>query len=247
MIYIVLGMHKSGTTLVARILHESGIPMGQDFTAGSDYAKAKYEARWVQRINDEILGTGRNTLSSTVTSRLLPRGDPPDAVFEAMRAGITDNDARHANWGFKDPRSVLTYDYWRRVLPPHRLIIVYRNPIEVWKHYFRKDRFWRLRQPFHAWTDYNTRILRYVDEKMPEHLLLMMNFGSLLSGDADLARLETFVGTPLTDVRNPDQARNRLAAGRGQPTPLRAINALFGRRAAAVYRRLDARARHQAG
>jgi hypothetical protein len=132
------------------------------------------------------------------------------------------------------------------VLPPHRLIIVYRNPIEVWNHYFRKDRFWRLRQPFHAWIDYNTRILRYVAETPPEHLL-MMNFGSLLSGDADLARLETFAGTPLADVRNPGQARNRVVGSGDMPPPLRAINALFGRQAAAVYRELDARAGRQAG
>lgn len=32
MIYIVLGMHKSGTTLVASLLYKSGVNMGHDIT-----------------------------------------------------------------------------------------------------------------------------------------------------------------------------------------------------------------------
>ncbi len=62
MIYVVLGMHKSGTTLVARTLHESGIIMGEEFPAGASYCSNKYEAKWPQSFSDEILGAERGML-----------------------------------------------------------------------------------------------------------------------------------------------------------------------------------------
>ena len=80
MIFVILGMHKSGTTLLARALHESGIVMGQKFSAGIEYKKCKYEARWVQDINDQILGVDRQINSLHVTSKLLPNGDVNDAI-----------------------------------------------------------------------------------------------------------------------------------------------------------------------
>lgn len=44
MIFVVLGMHKSGTTLVSQILHHSGIPMGDGFDENVTYDGGnKYE------------------------------------------------------------------------------------------------------------------------------------------------------------------------------------------------------------
>ena len=54
MIFIILGMHKSGTTLLARALHESDVMMGESFPPGVEYAKAKYEARWVQEMIQSV-------------------------------------------------------------------------------------------------------------------------------------------------------------------------------------------------
>ena len=58
MIYVVLGMHKSGTTLISETLHESGINMGEfsDIQQGIGYDEGhKYERRETQQINRQIL------------------------------------------------------------------------------------------------------------------------------------------------------------------------------------------------
>ncbi|MFQ5644615.1 MAG: sulfotransferase [Thiogranum sp.] len=240
MIYLVLGMHKSGTTLIARTLHESGIVMGQEFPAGVDYGKAKYEARWVQQINDRILGADRQVLSSTVTSRLLPEKEPSEEIYELMRSGISQQQEKHENWGFKDPRAVLTYPYWKKVLPPHKLIITYRNPVEVWKRYFRKDRFWQLRHPFTAWCDYNSQLIRYMD-KAPKEDILVVNFGSLLANDIEMQRLESFTDSKLTDVRNPAQSKNRLHEARTASPVLQTLQMTLGRDASRIYKMIEQR------
>jgi hypothetical protein len=41
MIYVVFGMHKSGTTLLVRALHETAIVMGEEFSDGTYYAEVK--------------------------------------------------------------------------------------------------------------------------------------------------------------------------------------------------------------
>ncbi len=63
MIYIVLGCHKSGTTLIARTLHESGIAMVGDDDAQGDYDQSGFyeRLRWVE-LNQHILGHGRSDL-----------------------------------------------------------------------------------------------------------------------------------------------------------------------------------------
>ncbi len=208
--FIVLGMHKSGTTLLARALHESGIVMGQELPAGIDYAKAKYEAKWVQAINDEILGVDRKELSLRVTTKLLPPSAIGDLTRERMVRGIEKADRQYGSWGFKDPRTVLTYQYWKEILPAHRLVVVYRDPIEVWKRYSGFNKAWRFRLPFRTWCDYNRMILRHIDSVEPARVICL-DFDRLLTGPDEWDRFRNFVGVDLVDVRDTNQSVNRCS------------------------------------
>jgi len=56
MIYVILGMHKSGTTLVSSLLHNADINMIED-TAEQDYDKGGYyERESTLQLNYDILG-----------------------------------------------------------------------------------------------------------------------------------------------------------------------------------------------
>ena len=126
MIYIVLGMHKSGTTLVSQTLHLSGIDMGDGFDANVYYDLGhKYEREETWRLNENILAA--RDVHSTMIRR------PPALKLsvtqqQAMKQIIEDNCDRHSDWGFKDPRTCLIYPEWEAALPPHKLIVVYRRP-----------------------------------------------------------------------------------------------------------------------
>ena len=210
MIYVILGMHKSGTTLVARALHESGIFMGQDFPHAADYGAQKYEAEWVQDINDRILKADRRLNSLEFTSRLLPSGAPGEDIVGKARACIAGLDKRHTRWGFKDPLTTLTYPLWREFLPSHRVIILYRDPVEVWRRYARYIDSRRFRKPLKVWCDYNGRMLSYMESIPPENRIVL-GFRELLSGEREWRRLESFAGVGLVDVRDPKQSVNSFS------------------------------------
>lgn len=236
MIYIVLGMHKSGTTLVARTLHESGIVMGQEFPAGASYSSTKYEAKWPQKISDEMLGAERGQLSLNITSDLLPNADISKDLEIRMREGIAKMDAAYDNWGFKDPRAALTYRYWKKVLPPHKVIVIYRDPVEVWRRYSRVTRRVFSRLAFKVWGDYNKNIL----ESLPEDNVLFLNFEDLLSKDSELKKLKLFTHTDIIDIRDPAQSQFRVSDKQRKSLGYKLLNMMAGEKVHKLYARLEA-------
>lgn len=235
MIYVVLGMHKSGTTLVARTLHESGIIMGQEFSPSANYSDSKYEAKWPQLINDEILGASRDLLSLHVTSNLLPNGAISKDIQNRMSEGIAKMDTAYENWGFKDPRAALTYQYWKEVLPPHKVIVIYRNPVEVWRRYSKVNRRWFSRLAFEVWADYNNNIL----ESLPEDNVLFLEFEGLLSHDKEMKKLKLFTDTDLIDIRDPSQSQFSVSDRQRKSLSYKVLNLVAGEEVHSIYARLE--------
>lgn len=211
MVYLVLGMHKSGTSLLAELLHRSGVAMGDLDAAGADYdAGHKFEDAQVQAINKALLGFAESY-------RLPSRPIEPDVQLERrMRDLVAQRQAAGGDWGFKDPRTVLTYEAWRPVLPPHRLLLIYRRPAEVWQHYRRlgprRPPWRRLRwlwAVMGAWVAYNRRLLAILEAAAPGQALIL-DYGALMDREAEaFQRLGAFLGRDLEDVRRGERYRNR--------------------------------------
>jgi len=212
MIYIILGMHKSGTTLVSQLLHRSGIDMGDHFEDGGSYDQGnQWERREAFLINLDLVGCREADYFSLDHYHEAGATLPP-AQEKAMRAMIDELESVGGSWGFKEPLTCLTYEQWKKTLPPHRVIGVYRNPVEVINHYRR-----HYRRPFgsltvawralRAWSNYNQGMLRAVEELESDALLI--RYEDLMTGDSDFLRLQEFIGEPLVDVRNASQRRAR--------------------------------------
>jgi len=130
-IVVVLGMHKSGTTLVARTLHEAGINMGVSKTGG--YPQCKYEDRRALSIKSAILYDGRPR-----HSLVLPTSDHD--CREDIRIYATCRSKESENWGVKVPGITLCYDQWADALPTHKVIGVRRSLEGVQEHYAKTPR-----------------------------------------------------------------------------------------------------------
>ena len=159
-----------------------------------------------------------------------------------MRDLIAACSARQTDWGFKDPRSCLTYDLWATELPAHRLIAVFRRPEEAWAHYWRAASFRRrlkaLRHGLPQWCAHNSAILTALDRTAQPFLVL--DYARLMDGPAELARLERFVGRPLVDRRDPRMRRSRATRSAGY-LAARAWHRLWGGPSPeAIAARLDA-------
>ncbi|MCI4358373.1 MAG: sulfotransferase [Thermoplasmata archaeon] len=130
---VVLGMHRSGTSLVAGILHALGVNMG---------ARAEGEA-WVGRHWSNPTGHFENAEFVSLDYRILGgdatgiRGPPRwedvaarSAQFEAeARALIRRHEAEM--WGWKDPWTVLTLEVFLPLLRSPYFVMVRRPKEEV--------------------------------------------------------------------------------------------------------------------
>ena len=210
MIFVVLGMHKSGTTLVSQILHHSGINMGE-FDESVSYDKGnKYERQSTLDLDMDILGTDSYEVLD------LRRPDAPDLSpthRSRMREIIQDCEERFRDWGFKDPRSALIYQLWREELPQHKIIAVFRDPAQVWPRFK-----WHGRRKYHTnfsradsylqrWWEHNANILRFLRET--EMDFLVIDYHKLMTTDDEFQRLQDFVGRPLQDRRKPELYRSK--------------------------------------
>lgn len=232
MIYIVLGMHKSGTTLVSESLHKSGIHMG-NFPPELGYDGGnKYEHHEAQATNRKLLngylipriryflstlkqpvynqaGYKKNSDSTAIFIRkrhfssLMRTGDIPTSMHEI----IEESNEEFVDWGFKDPRTCYTYGIWKRALPEHRLVVVYRDYQHLLKRYratpWHPTAVYRI---LHSWSMHNQFILNYLDTTPFPFLIL--DYDQLMKGDEEFRRLANFVGHELVDVRKKELYRN---------------------------------------
>jgi hypothetical protein len=60
----------------------------------------------------------------------------------------------------KDPRMVLTYPVWQRVLPEHTLVMCLRHPLSVAKSLEKRDGI-SIEKGFWLWKEYNRHLLEY--------------------------------------------------------------------------------------
>lgn len=240
MIVVILGMHKSGTTLVAQTLHASGINMG-DFDESLTYdTNNKYERHDTQELNRQLLhnylvppldyllrkpfrpkydqaGYRRNKDSiALIRLRALQRRLHTEPPPPAMHDLIAHQCAAGRDWGFKDPRTCLTYPVWRAALPSHKVIVVFRHYTELMRRYQTATSRARLFRVLHAWTLHNWLNLQYVQNTAVP--TLVVRYENLMQDDAEFTRLQDFVGRPLQDQRNPALYRNR-APSTAPPLP----------------------------
>jgi len=209
-VVVVLGMHKSGTTLVAETLHNSGVSMIEADVAGGYDEGNKMERAATCSLNMDLL----NDRTSESLRLIRPLAQSAVTTDHVARVTALIDAIDGDEWGFKDPRTLLTFDFWDDVLEAPVLIGVYRDPVEVFSHYVhRAGRRWISRDPMYlpdalrAWCVYNKRLLD-LKRKHPEMLLL--DYATLMTSDLGMQQLSDHVGRELKDSRK--QAMRRAQA-----------------------------------
>jgi len=123
-------MHRSGTTLVSKILHDAGIFMGvwQDHNA---------ESLPFLSLNQQILAQqGADWLHPAVPERQLPHMPAPRDLYHwhwDIRSRWQRWQAawRPRPWGWKDPRNTFTLPRWLECYPQARVLVVQREAEDV--------------------------------------------------------------------------------------------------------------------
>jgi hypothetical protein len=210
LIFVILGMHKSGTTLASQILHFSKISMGE-FDDSIHYDKGnKYERESSLALDLQILGTESFDVLDLKAKKDLKL---TQAIREKIENIVTAASGVHEDWGIKDPRMCLTYQLWAEALPLHKIIVVYREPSQVWPRFKwlgkRKylSNFNRAYSYLHRWQEHNRNIISFLKNTENEHVII--GYHELMTSEAEFERLRSFVDRPLVDRRKPELYRSK--------------------------------------
>ncbi len=130
---IVLGMHRSGTSAVAGVLHKLGVEMGTDLMLGDSEANPAgyYEDRPVMKLNEDILTCWGGSWDRVPTAAYLSLARLPDKLAFGVRDYLDNRTLCVDRWGWKDPRTVLTLSVWLPLLNNPKIVIVQRNSASV--------------------------------------------------------------------------------------------------------------------
>jgi hypothetical protein len=137
---IIIGMHRSGTSLIAGLLHKAGIFMGYK----QDHNN---ESVFFQRLNEFIFRQANASWDNPHNFLFIDQSfkDYARRLIELHLKGLrrvqylgplrffrykTIKDIDFP-WGWKDPRNTFTVDIWKEIFPEARIVHVFRNPVDV--------------------------------------------------------------------------------------------------------------------
>lgn len=131
---IVLGMHRSGTSVLARILNLMGVylgPEGMSTGANPENPKGFWERRDVRLLNDAVLhsvGCDWDRVADLDLAKI--PAEMNQAFDDVARRILLEMDA-HRPWFIKEPRLCILLELWRRHLEVPVVVNIHRDPVEV--------------------------------------------------------------------------------------------------------------------
>ena len=192
-----LGMHRSGTSLFARVINLLGVSLGPKehlMKPLVENPKGFWEHLGLTAINDEILVKLGGSWHEPPPA--FPGGWEASPEFAELRhraRALIDADFDKAgSWGWKDPRNCLTLPFWRRLLPQLRTVICLRNPVDVARSLALRNQF-SMEKGVRLW-------LRHTDAALQNtvgHSRLLVFYEDMMSDwHGELRRLSAFLGQP---------------------------------------------------
>lgn len=209
---IIVGFHRSGTSLLTQLLHSAGLFVGEELLgAMPSNPYGHFEDREVLEIHRQILDDNGVGWQVDAPPALYVS---PDA-WQRMQDLIARRHASHPLWGFKEPRVCFFLGVWKYLLPDAKFVVVYRDPSETTRSlharhagdYLRGNgpaeshlRFFR--EPDHAlrlWDTYNRAIINFARVHLDD--CLVVAHSGLAAGYPVVERVKARFGVSLKPVR----------------------------------------------
>mgnify|MGYP001821046382 CR=1 FL=1 len=151
---IILGMHRSGTSCLAGSLEQAGLSLGDVNRKAPHNAKGNRENFDIMALHDALLAANGGSWD-----------DPPWSVKwspeqKLQRDHLNDTYPAYSDWGFKDPRTLLTLSGWLDALPNARLVGTFRHPLAVARSLQARNQF-PLEAGLDLWMSNNRMLLQY--------------------------------------------------------------------------------------
>ena len=151
---VILGMHRSGTSIATRMLHDAGLHLGDDLLQGSlsnlDGHWESVEAISIHDANLKLSNGAWNDVPDEVVA---------DEPLRARMRGFLEKLWREPVSGWKDPRTVITFPVWRPLIDDCAVVACVRNPLAVARSLNVRDGL-PIEDGLRLWRRYNQCLLR---------------------------------------------------------------------------------------
>lgn len=186
---VVVGFHRSGTSLLTQLLHMAGLFVGDELLgAMPSNPYGHFEDREVLELHREVMddhGVGWQVDGPQPFS-LSP------AHWARMESFVAKRDSAHRNWGFKEPRVCFFLGAWKYLMPDAKFVIVYRDPADCARSletrhardYFNQSgpaaqHLTFFNQPDHAiklWDSHNRAIVAFARRHLDDCLVIPFSY-----------------------------------------------------------------------
>lgn len=156
MIFCILGMHRSGTSVTAGVLQDYGVYAPGASKDDPYNKKGNQENTDIRNLHNKILNQSGWIFNYNWKN-------PPNKIKikaeDIRKRDLLLNQFQNNKYTlFKDPRTLYTLDLWEGVQLYY--IGVYRNPISVANSLIRRDPNMSMHEAIKIWTRYNNVLLR---------------------------------------------------------------------------------------
>jgi len=199
---IIIGMHRSGTSIVTRLLERGGL------YAGGAWLDENHESIYFSRANRAMCGEGPYLVHDYGWTA------PKSGEFILARRGYAERAARNASaffadrtdqqvWGWKDPRNALTLPVWLSIYPKANVLHIVRDGRAVALSLAERDDL-DVSFGLSLWAHYAARAESAM-ERVPDGRRMSIRFEDLAASPVEtLESLYTFAGlapaAPLEEI-----------------------------------------------
>ncbi len=201
----VVGMHRCGTSLAARVLNLLGVDLGREATLfpanPEDNQRGYWEQTPIMRLNDELftaLGGGEWHQPPPTPPDGWERSDAFGQLRERAREVLHDTFAGAGpRWGWKDPRCSLTLPFWQMIVGEISCVVCVRNPLDVAASLERRN-------PVHTWESAMSLWLQHIEcaVRNTDHSSRALFFFDdwFTDPDGQIARMADMLKPPIEDL-----------------------------------------------
>jgi hypothetical protein len=199
-IVVVLGMHRSGTSLCANVLHALGIDMADEASPSPANQRGHWERPQVNFLNDRVFSLFNRRWDDEAHVLSLPenwfRAPQVRAVQADIETWLRPMLQRPARLGFKDPRTARLLPMWHAVFATLNaepvFVFCVRDPAQVARSIAARDRMGR-EQSEYRWLIYNAAAVTGVGDAK----ICIVPYESWFTApEQTVGRLARFVGAP---------------------------------------------------
>ncbi len=211
-------MHRSGTSLLSRVLDACNIHMGRKQNIHD-------EAIFYKDLNDDLLSKVHSFWDAPLNASFL-NNDASAIKNLAAFAKKKHNSWRYKvrytgwskfdQWGWKDPRTILTLPVYKEIFPNAKYITIIRNGVDVAVSLYNREisrlhrnlnanisiRCRDLMEAFKLWEEYN-HIYQLNKLDIPTQNLLEIRYEVLVQNpNQELPRLLQFINTDVPNIED---------------------------------------------